>query len=351
MSSLSNWVIPILLCFWNAWAAAAAPAVPNLFNDAPSLTVPQIVLGRSCYSLRASYLDLDCNPAFLAGEEKILFRANIVGNDRLNLVNNYRKQLNNDDTVGVAESLLQQNSQVIAKAASSFWYQHEWWAIGLVPVRAGVAYLRRNPAYPEISVNAYKELELFGKVGLFSSEDENLRVGLQTRYVNRDYIYQRFYALDAVTDPTLVKLRHQSALYLEPAMAYSWNAEWKPEVSWTVANLAVAQEGDHLPMQPIFDIGFSSNFLEIEGFRSTTHYAYNKNNPDMITALTWSGVYDYEDLFSTYLTLGKSLFGLGAEARWYALTFGVCYRTEQVLVDRWVAHTISSFTFDLGLVF
>lgn len=350
MSLIRNYTLILISVFANI-AGANVSGVPNLFQDSPALTVPHIVQGRACYSLRASYLDLDCNPAQMATQEKRLFRANLIGNDELSTVNEYRKQLDDDDSTTVAESLLNQDSQLIAKAATSIWYQHDWWAIGIVPVRAGIAYLRRNAAYPEISVHAFKEMELFGKIGLYSSDDQNLKVGFQTRYLRREYVYQEFYALDALTDSSVVKLRHQDALYLEPGITYTWDAEWRPEFSAMLSNLAVYQRGSHMPMDPLIDFGFSSNFFQFKNFRSATHYTHDSDNSEYLRALSWSGIYDHSDLFSVQLTLGKDLFATGIEGHLGFLTLGAAYRNEQMAIDRWASQTVSSFTFEIGLVF
>ncbi len=276
---------------------------------------------------------------------------NLIANDRLNTVNDYRKQLQKEDSASVAESLLNQNSQFIAKAASSVWYQRGWWAVGIVPLRAGIAYLRRNPAYPDISVHAFKETELFGKVGLYSSEDERLRFGLQTRYLHREFVYQRFDALDAATNPDLVKVEKQRAMYIEPGIVYSWKSDWEPEFSLMLSNIAVYLHGAHMPTPPLIDVGFSSNVFMFKNLRSTIHYTYNRDTIDFLHGLSWSGSYEYDELFSTQLSLAAGQFAIGTEWRVYALTLGVAYRDERMVVDRWTSHHVSSFTFELGLAF
>lgn len=331
--------------------AQSVYGVPNLFNDNPSLTVPHAVLGRSCYSLRASALDLDCNSAFLANSDKRLLRANLVGTDSLRKVNDYRQMIGDRDEVGVADDLLAQNAPAVAKGAASIWYQDGWWAIGYVPVRAGVAYFTSNPSFPTVSVLGYRESELFGKMGLMSSADDKFQVGLQARYIKRDYIYQQFEAFSALDRQDLIVINQQGVLYVEPGFAYSWKTPWKPTLSWSLNNLAVAQSGDRVYSQPIYDAGLSSNIGGWEDLRSTLHFAVGPTYRGMFNRLTWSSVLDFDDVASTYLSFGVDQFGIGVQGRLAAFTAGIAYRNELISSNEWTSYSVSSVIFDLGLAF
>lgn len=302
--------------------------------------------------MRASYLDLDCNPAFLADEDKTIFRANIIGNDKLWQLNKYRQQLGDNDGISVANDLLQQSKPMVAKATASLWYQHQWWAVGYIPFRAGLAYTKRNPAYPEISAQVFKESELFAKAGLFSSDDHNLRIGLQGRYVQRDYIYQQFDAFDALSDPSIVGIQHQSALYLEPGIVYSWKSNWDPAISGTYTNLPLFQKGDQLPVQPIFDVGFSSSFGDLcKNLHTTTHITTRPDVTDIYSRLTWGATYDFEEHAAVNVLLGKNQLGIGVDGHLDIFTMGISYKTEELEVDAWRAVTISTITLAAGVVF
>jgi hypothetical protein len=325
---------------------------PNLFKDDPSLTIGHSVLGRACYSMQASYLDIDCNPAFLANQNKQIFRINLYGNDALGPLNKSYNEIKDHDRVSVAERLLNEKSMVIAKASSAIWYQQDWWAIGYVPVRAGAAYMSRNPSYPEEAVHAYKEYELFSKIGLFVSDNHNFQVGFQTRYLHRDYIYQKFYAFDALTDPNVIKIRHQTSFFLEPGLTYSWESEWQPMFAATVTNTPIYVEGDHLPFQPIIDMGVSARFPTWTQFRSSLHYTSGRPGyTELYQRFSWSGVYDFNDVASTYITLGTNQFGLGIDGHWGPIVTGLSYKTEKITLDNWTTTTVSRFTLELGLTF
>jgi len=335
-----------------AHAAQYVNGIPNLFNDSPSMTQGQDTLGRACYSLQASSLDLDCNPAFMADEQKTQLRINILGNDRLLQLNHYREQLNNNDQLSVANELLQQSDPLIAKASISVWFQHDWWAVGYVPFRAGFAFTQSNPAYPEISTQMYKESELFANAGLYSSDDNNFRVGLSGRYVQRNYVYQNFAVFDALADPSLVEIKHESALYLEPGVVYAWKTNWDPMFSWTYTNFPVFQTGDRLPIQPLFDFGFSSSLGDFShAFHSALHYTSRPDAVDFFSRLSWGATYNFDERAAANLLLGTSQFGLGANGRLDFVDLGVSYKAERLQVEPGRMVTVSTLTVETGLAF
>lgn len=344
--------VVFLFFIWQTGVAVAGTVsgIPDLLGDNPSLTVPQAVLGRSCYSLEASYLDLDCNPAFLASEKKHLFRINLIGNDQLNVLNQYRLKIEDKNVVGVADSLLGQNTPLVGKAAASIWYQNDWWAVGYVPFRAGVAYLTTNSAFPQISVLAYKESEIFGKVGLYSSGDKHFQLGLQTRYVSRDYVYQQFDALDAFVDSSIVNIQHQSVLYLEPGLVYSWDDEWNPKIAWSLSNVPVIQSGTPVPGLITSDIGFSSDIAGWREMRSTIHLAVGSEYQDLFHRFSWSSIYHIDKIASASITFGIDQISLGVEGHWGPLVAGLSFRNEQVTASQWQAYNVSGFTFEVGLI-
>lgn len=325
--------------------------VPSLMSEGPNLTLHQSIIGRACFSMAASAQDLDCNPAFLADSDKRNLRLNFTGNDQAKNFADTWKSLKSDDAVDVAEDLLNDRDPKQAQAAFSAWYQKGYWAAGLVPIRTGLSYLQRNEAYPQLSVYGYQETEAFYKIGLVSEENKDLRIGLQTRYVARKYIYQKFYALDALADPDIIELNKQRVLYVEPGFAYTFDAPWKPTLAAMISNLPLYQSGDKTPWRPEFDVGLSTSYPGfLPHFRSTTHY-HRTAGTDIAHAFSWTGIYDFERFGATSITLGDGLFGAGIDGHIAMVTVGIGYRNERIDVDSWNKKNVESTFFELGLNF
>lgn len=353
MLSLRPITLSVLILFGITSAYADDPiiGVPSLMTEGPNLTLHQLVIGRACYSMTASSQDLDCNPALLADSEKRVFRANFVANDQAkNFVEAYQG-LEGDDAVAIADELLVNREPRQAQAATSLWYQHDYWAVGVVPLRTGLSYLTRNEAYPQISVYGIQETEAFYKVGLLSADDKNLKVGVQTRYVVRKYIYQKFYALDALADPDIIEMHDQRILYVEPGFSYQFSSAWKPTLTAMITNLPVYRSGDRLPSHPEFDLGLGTSYPGlIPNFRSTTHY-HRAAGRELGQAFSWSGIYDIRRFGAASVTAGYGLFGAGIDGHIAMVNFGIGYRRERIDVDAWNKKDVESTFVQLGLNF
>ena len=335
-----------------ARALGPVPGIPNLFYDNPTMTLNQLVLGQACYSIHSSILDLDCNPAFMAGEQRQMFRVNVVGNDKVGTVNSYRERLGDGGAPELIADLSSERDPVIAKAAASVWYQYENWAFGVVPIRAGYAALSRNMALPDISANVYKDLEVFGQAGWFVTDDRRFRFGLKTRYIHRDYVYQNFLLTDAIANPALVGIRRLDVVYVDPSIAYTWDSSWEPTLSAAVTYLPLFQTGATLPFRPSYEIGLSSKFIVFDhAYVSTTHFTGRPDTQDFFQRFSYSGMFEWAPHFNFTFTLGKNLFAVGVRGNLDSVILGIGYKTEQVSPDAWHSAQISSTMFEAGLVF
>lgn len=335
-----------------AGADESARGLPDFHAAYPSLGVHQFVLGQNCLSLPATSLELDCNPAFLANEEKHQFRLNLAFNDQVKKVNDYRIKLENGDSVGIVNSVLDQHDPIVARATSALWYQDDWWAIGYVPFRGGFASLVRNPAYPEISAHIYKESELFGKAGFLASDDRDLQVGIQLRYVEREFFKRSFDLLDALSDPSALKIESQKMLFVEPGLNYTFDHEWSTAVSLALTQLRVLQSGFDSQPQPILDIGFSTAPPFASGkLVTTTHYTTRTDLPDIFSRFSWGAVYELSEIAAISASLGKTEAGIGVNGHFDSVVLGIGYKTEQISPDQWQSSRISTVLCEAGLVF
>lgn len=353
MRTLSAFVILLVGLFMSssAFAQSALYGVPNFQLMRPTNTLQEMILGSTCISMPSSPLELSCNPAFLAAEDKRQLRINVAGNDRVTKINKYRLLLENDDTIGIVDGLLQEKEPLVANATLSLWYQREWWAVGVAPLRAGYASFYRNSAYPEISGSVFAEREVFAKAGTSLASDPNVRIGLQARYLHRDFFRKKFALLDAVSDSSIIKIEKQRVLYLEPGMSYAFNEKATNSISAMVSNLAVYQSGNYQPVRPVFDLGFSSAPDFADGrLKTSTHFS---NNPDIVDpfALFRAGaIYDFNDL-SVAVSFAKMDMGIGISGHIDSVVLGLGYKTEEIAKDQWQTVQISSWLFEVGLVF
>ncbi len=351
-------LIASFILWTRLWVSSAFAAsntlygVPNFHLMYPSNTLHEMVLGSTCLSLPGSPLELSCNPAFLATEEKRQVRANLALNDRVVEVNKYRLLLEEEDTFGLVNGLLKEKEPLIANAAISLWYQRDWWAIGVVPMRAGYASFFRNSAYPEIAGHVFAEREIFAKAGLSLASDPRVRLGLQARYNERDFFRKQFALLDAVTDNNLIRIEKQKALYLEPGLVYAFDDQARNTLSATVTNVAVYQSGSHQPVRPLFDLGFATapNFADGK-LKTSTHFTNNPEVNDPFQLFRAGVVYDFDQVASISGSIAKTELGLGVNGRIQSLILGVAYKTTEVYMDEWQSARVSTWLAELGLIF
>ena len=335
----------------NAWADPNIRGIPDFQLEHPSNSLPEFILGPTCLSMVAGPMDLDCNPAFLATEKKRQFRADVSFNDKVKQVNDYREKVESGDSAGIADSILGNRDPNIAQASTALWYQRDWLAVGYVPIRAGLATLVQNQAYPDISADVYKESEFFAKAGYQLPDDPHVKVGLQARYVQRDYFYKEFAAFDAASDPSIIAVQQQKILFLEPGVSYVFDGDWASAISGTVTNLPIYAEGS-TPFEPVFDVGFSTTPPFADGkFRTSTHITENPEIQDFFKIFRWGAIYDFDTHASVSMSIAKDEFGVGVNGHIESLVLGVGYKTQQISSSDWDSSQVSTYLFEAGLVF
>lgn len=334
------------------WPALAVQGLPNFSSEYPRTTINDFILGPVCLSLTGGPLDLSCNPAFLATETKRQFRMIGAANDHVAQLNDYRMKLRDDDATGIVNATLERREPRIARASSLIWYQRDWWALGFSPFRGGLATSVRNPAYPEMAAHVYSENEVFGKAGFIHADDPNLNIGLQLRFLQRDFFRREFALLDAVGNPALLKVEKQRILFLEPGLSYAFDSAWSSSISAALTQLPIIHDGDSPEFKPVIDIGFSTSppFFG-RRLRTSTHYNGSPDQSDIFARFRWGAVYDFDENASVSAMLGKSDFGVGASGRIDSVVVGLGWKSEEIKPDPWQNVRISTVIFEAGLVF
>ncbi len=335
-----------------AQSTAAPKLIPNLFYDYPSSDVNNLVLGRTCTTVHAGPLALTCNPALLADEEKKTLRVNFSLDPNFFKLMDARQSINNSEPEPVINEWLKYKEPLVSQSTSEIWFQNNWWAVGVTPVRFEYASIVRNPSYPEISALLLKESEVMGKAGFTSKENSNFSFGLQTRYVTTDYVQNTFSLLDVIANPSLVEFQQQKALYLEPGAAYHLNKETETIVTAMLSNLAVYRSGSAQPVTgSIVDLGFSTAPAFAKGrLKTTTHFTTREDISNFSERWRIGALYDFGPVQSSVDTT-LHYFGIGANTRVDSLTLGLAYRYQEIVHSDWENSQWSTWSFEMGLIF
>lgn len=331
---------------------AQLQGLPQFTSEYPRTTLNDFVIGPVCLSLAAGPLDLSCNPAFLATEDKRQFRIGVTANDHVSQLNSHRLRLMGNDGGAIVNATLDDREPMVARATTSIWYQREWWAVGVSPFRGGFASSSRNPAYPEVAAYVFSESEIFGKAGFIHNDDPNLHIGIQLRYVQRQFFRREFDLLDAFGNPSLLKIEKQRVLYAEPGVSYAFDSGWASSLSATLTQLPLAQDGDGLEFKPAIDIGFSTAppFFGRK-LRTSTHYSGGSGQADLLARFKWAAIYDFDEIASVSALIGKNDIGIGGNGRIDSVILGLGWKSEELKPDRWETVRVSTFLFEAGLVF
>lgn len=324
----------------------------NLNYDS-SLSIESRILGRSCFSLQSSLLGLNCNSAFLAGEEKSQLRLNVVADESIGTVLDYRDMINDDDAVTLISELNRRSEPLYSMFSTSVWYQKDWWALAYTPLRAGVASHVRNPSLSELTVHVFSESELSLRAGFFFSEDPRFRLGGNIRLVKSEYLRGQFLIIDALANPDTVQFKENNKLYFDPALSYSWDSEWKPTISAVLSNFSVYQDGNQDEDDKMsVELGYATtpNILDRK-LQTTVHVSSRKDIDEIQDHITWGAIYKAFTDGSVSASLAGSNWALGYLGRWDSLTYGVAYQSEILKLNGQSLDRLSQFSFEVGLTF
>jgi hypothetical protein len=353
MQSMKKYFVLILYFFGMNASADNLNLLPHFFYDGPNYTSEHVLLGRTCYSLPSSSMSLSCNPAQLALENKTAFRANALVDGHLGEVSEIGKLLINHDSLGLTEELIKQRGSLSSRSQLSIWYQQDWWAIAIVPLRFSYASFITNPAYPEIAASIVKESEIAFKSGFLLEADPNWQIGFELRAVDREFIHQNFALLDAVANPDIIKIQNNTTVFFEPGVIYHFaNDSWKPSVSLALTNVEVSSSGSDLAKtKPSAEIGFAAEPEFANGKLSTaTHLSLQQEIDDFTDRLRWAAIYktDWADFL---VSLARKDYGIGISTQINAASLGFTYRQEELNANQWKTEYVSTWAIDLGIKF
>lgn len=277
-------------------------------------------------------MSLSCNPAALSLEEVSHFRANFVFDDNLANVIRTSNKLSKDDTLGFINEISSHEKALSSQGHLNFWYQDEWWAVGATPQRGVLITKASNPAYLEVESTAAIETELFFKAGALLENHRRFSLGIDLRYVFRDFVDKKVDLIEATSDLDLMAIQTGQQLYIEPGLIYSFDSAWKTEISAAITNLGFLIKGEKIRERAIVDLGLSStpDFLD-QKFRSTIHFStalLSSSMDDVVQCFRWSGLIAVSNNLSATYTLASNEQALGAIGRVDSLILGIGLKTK-----------------------
>lgn len=332
--------------------ADAPTEFPNFIYDSEIMGIETFVLGRTCYSLRLSPMSLDCNPTFMAGREDDTLAFNLGLDNNTKRVWNLISDLENHDSITVANRLLKNQRPILAYEVASSWFQYDWWAVTFVPGRLGLASVVVNPAYPEVTAQAILEKEISLKGGLFVANDTNLRLGGNIRFIKRHELRQRFDLLNVIAGSDHLDIEENNIVYFEPSLTYEWNSAWRPQISAVLTQMRLYSSKKLNENIAVPEIGYSTSPDYLDGrFRTSLHYTARPDISRLSDRLRFGGIYDWSEVFSTNFSLAGDEYGAGVIGRIDSLVLGVGAKSQVLRMDGQEISKMNTVLFQAGLYF
>lgn len=351
-----NWVLHYFCAILLAAPIAARGEeplhIPNFYYDPASSSLENLVLGRNCFSLAGGPMGLSCNPAFLASEEKSQLRINMNFDDGAKKVIDYTDRIHAGDEYGLINKVANQRRPIVGRAAGDIWYQNDWWSIKWTPLRAAAALRSRNPAEPEISTHLLRESEWMGQAGFFLAEDVNVQVGFQLRYVQREFLRQRFITTDAMSNPKILEISDGKAVYFEPGISWGFENAWNPRLSAMVSNVEAWRAGDLANDKTVVDVGLSTTpEFWSNKVSSSVHYTSRSDIDRVVDRFSLGANVIFSERFSVQMGIGALTQAIGAMGRLDSLVVGLGYKMEDVAPESWKTDRMKQVLFEFGLAF
>lgn len=244
LSSKTLFVFLLAVSSCGAFADGLLSDLPKFDADPILTTGESVALGRGCLVLPSSDLSLPCTAAFLADSDTKQFQIHMFGDQGIQHVGKLYDLVRRDDHVGFVEEIINDSRPTLGRAWANVWYQGEYWAVSVTPLKTDNAIKKVNSAYPEVAAHVREQFEIALGAGLHFVDDPRLRVGMWTRYQSSKYYRGEFAVLDAVADPHILKFDHSHALLLEPSIIYELEPEWHTQFVAALTNGTIYYSGE-----------------------------------------------------------------------------------------------------------
>lgn len=289
-------------------------------------------LAHSCLTITQIPDGLACNPAHTVFNKKPRLGAEILISNGYSNMENVQELLNGKITQELVDTLFSEGKIIQIEGNVDILFQSKYLSGRYTPATVKGFSVFRNEANPDVELSAVEEKGFAFQSGL--ELFNNFYAGLQTRFVSRKFIRQRFKLAQLGTEEgkDLLKPKEQNATYIEPGMTYIFENRWKPRVSVFVANLGtVSEEYEELPTPVETQFGFGltppMNWGELE---LSLEYRSLNYEEDDLQKIRVGALYNFG---SMYLSGGVDANGLSGGV-YYSLdkiNAGILYSTTRLL--------------------
>lgn len=210
-------------------------------------------LAHACLAVPSLPDDLPCAPSLTPFNHKPLLTAQAMASNGYKTLDQVRKITQNDGSEELINSMFSGSPVVQIEANTQLTLVSHFLNAQYTPITAKGFAVLRNEADPDAELSA-----TYGSGFSFQSGAEVMKgfyVGLQTRFISRHYVIQRFKLTDLGTTQgkDLLKPKIRNATYIEPAVTWAPAVPWRPVMTVMVANLGLQSpitEGLPDPVEP-----------------------------------------------------------------------------------------------------
>jgi hypothetical protein len=292
-------------------------------------------LGNTCFSFDIGADTLPCNPAFMAMHNDQQFKVDLFGgnnfshlSDAVALVQGTGQQ-SNVQTLFSAQS----NSEFDAGVEAA--YLNHNFGFAYEPFRVDYYSVFRNPALPQVTLFASVESQIRMQLASMSAND--FYIGVQLRYLDRQYIASQFFLTDLLAEngQNILNPQEQQYYFVEPGLVYAPKSDyWNPQVSFNLINWGLHVDPNSMtdPV-PEAHLGFAIS-PQVGwgrwGWAVDTNWNQNIVNP--IDAFTLGSYYKM-GILKAFGNISTTTSGVGFTVLYDHLNLGLSYTSAQVVLD------------------
>lgn len=179
----------------------------------------------------------------------------IVGmlSNGISTLNNVQKLLKNQINDQLINDLFTGNNIIQIEENTELNFVSKYFNARYTPLAVKSFAVIRNEANPDVELYAVQQRG-FAFQGNYPLS-ENFIAGLQTRFVDRKFIRQRFklVQLGTAEGKNLLKPKEQKVTYIEPSLTWVSQSTWKPRATLMVSNLGIYSE-EYIELETPIDV-------------------------------------------------------------------------------------------------
>lgn len=194
---------------------------------------------------------LPCNPAVTALNKKASLNAELLLSNGYSNLQSVRSLLSGQYSQDLIDTFFSKDKVIQIEASVNINFVSRYFNAQYEPLSVKAFSVVRNEANPEIDFYSVEEQGFTFQSGhvIF----DNFYLGLQTRFLDRKYIKNRFKLTTLATQAGRDALapKKQTITFLEPGALWQFDHEWKPRLSLLLANAGFFSTDDSAFKDPV----------------------------------------------------------------------------------------------------